>query len=134
MLSETCMTKYDLDLHWIMPCHTANTHAEIRCLVIGEMALSSKNSLRQRVLVLYLRNSSLDSAVIGWSQYDGTGQTLHMAGDSSEPPYPTGLDALLDGWRLFQASQLQPHGVGDEFRTGYLKYEFFFEQIVAVEG
>ncbi len=53
-----------------------------------------------------------------------------MAGDSDEPPYRTGLDALTDGWRLFQASQLQPHNVGDEFRTGYLKYEFFFEKLI----
>ena len=38
-------------------------------------------------------------------------------------------DALLDGWRLFQASTLEQHKSGDEFRTGYLKYEFFFEKI-----
>ena len=82
------------------------------------------------MLVLYLQTSALDSAVIGWSNYDGTGQTLHMAGDSDEAPYTTGLAALQDGWRLFQASQLQPHNSGDEYRTGYLKYEFFFEKLV----
>jgi hypothetical protein len=85
--------------------------------------------LRQQVLVLYLQTSALDSAVIGWSQYDGTGETIYMAGDSSEPPYATGLAALQDGWRLFQASPLLPHPSGDEFRTGYLKYEFFFEKL-----
>jgi hypothetical protein len=53
-----------------------------------------------------------------------------MAGDSSEPPYATGLDALKDGWRLIQASPLLPHASGDEFRLGYLKYEFFFEKLV----
>ena len=52
-----------------------------------------------------------------------------MPGDSEEPPYKTGTDALLDGWRLFQASTLEQHKSGDEFRTGYLKYEFFFEKI-----
>ena len=46
-----------------------------------------------------------------------------------KPPYETGTDALLDGWRLFQASTLEQHKSGDEFRTGYLKYEFFFEKI-----
>jgi len=86
--------------------------------------------MRQQVLVLYLETSALDSEVIGWSQYDGTARHLHMAGDSEEPPYATGLDALCDGWRLFQASPLLPHGSGDEFRTGYLKYEFFFEKLV----
>ncbi len=89
--------------------------------------------LRQKVLVLYLQTSALDSPVIGWSQYDGTGRRLHMAGDEQERPYDTGLAALEDGWRLFQVSQLTPHTPGDEFRTGYLKYEFFFEKLLRVE-
>ena len=85
---------------------------------------------RQQVLVLYLRSSALDSGVVAWAVYDGTGDETHMAGDADEPPYATGLAALRDGWRLFQAAQLANHGVGEEFRTGYLKYEFFFEKIV----
>ena len=36
---------------------------------------------RQQVLVLYLRNSALDSGVVGWARYDGTGRETHMAGD-----------------------------------------------------
>ena len=88
---------------------------------------------RQQVLVLYLETSALDSRIVAWSQYDGTGKTRYMAGDSPEPPYDTGLDALCDGWRLIQASQLQQHHQGDEFRTGYLKYEFFFEKLLPVE-
>lgn len=86
------------------------------------------DSPRQQVLVLYLATSALDSEVVGWSQYDGTGRQRHMAGDGDEPPFATGLDALRDGWRLFQASQLQPHTPGSEFQTAYLKYEFFFEK------
>ena len=90
-------------------------------------------TLRQQVLILYLQSSNLDSGVIGWSHYDGAGRTTNMAGDSEKPPYKTGLHAMQDGWRLFQASQLTPHVPGDEFRTSYLKYEFFFEKIVALE-
>lgn len=89
---------------------------------------------RQRVLVLYTSNSALDSAVVGWSRYDGTGELRHMAGDSEEPPYRTGLDALKDGWRLFQASQLLPHPRGGEFDVSYLKYEFWFEQLCEVDA
>lgn len=85
---------------------------------------------RQQVMVLYLQNSALDAAVVGWSVYDGTGAEEHMAGDAEDPPYASGLDALRDGWRLFQASTLLPHAPGDEFRTAYLKYEFFFEKLV----
>ena len=91
------------------------------------------SNLRQKVLVLYLKMPTLESEVIAWATYDGTGQKLHMTGDSDTPPYPTGLDALLDGWRLFQTSQSIPEESGQEFRTSYLKYEFFFEKIEKVE-
>lgn len=94
--------------------------------------MASAHSTRQQVLVLYLQTSGLDSKVIGWSQYDGTGAQEHMAGDEQYPPYASGLAALQDGWRLFQASTLNPHAPGDEYRTAYLKYEFFFEKMVSV--
>ena len=92
------------------------------------------SNLKQKVLVLYLKMPTLESEVIGWARYDGTGKKLHMTGDSDSPPYPTGLDALLDGWRLFQASQSIPEQPGKEFRTSYLKYEFFFEKIENAEN
>jgi len=85
---------------------------------------------RQKVLVLYLANSALDSPVVAWAQYDGAGERRHMSGDSDEPPYATGVGALTDGWRLFQASQLLPHARGEEHDLAYLKYEFFFERWV----
>lgn len=88
--------------------------------------------MRQKVLVLYLANSALDSPVVGWAQYDGTGETFHMAGDADRPPYKTGLAALRDGWRLLQASQLLPHARGEEFDLAYLKYEFYFEKMCEV--
>ena len=81
---------------------------------------------RQQVMVLYLSSSALDTRVVAWAFYDGTGTTRHMAGDKDEPPYRTGLDALQDGWRWIQASPLVTHVTGDEFKTDYLKYEFFF--------
>jgi hypothetical protein len=88
--------------------------------------------VRQQVMVLYLASSALDARVVAWSHYDGTARTDHMAGDAEDPPYASGLEALRDGWRLIQASPLLPHGHGDEFRTGYLKYEFFFEKLAHV--
>jgi hypothetical protein len=91
---------------------------------------SDQSEKRQRVLVLYLSSSALDARVIGWANYDGSSRTDHMAGDESEPPYKTGLQALQDGWRLIQASPLVHHAKGEEFRTSYLKYEFFFEKLV----
>lgn len=87
---------------------------------------------RQKLLVLYLADSSLESNVIAWAQYDGTGETTHMSGDADTPPYPTGLDALQDGWRLFHMSPLRPEPERDPFTTSYLKYEFAFEKWVKV--
>lgn len=89
--------------------------------------------LRQQVLVLYLLNSALDSNVVGWSQYDGTGRTSPTTGDSAEPPYESGLAALKDGWRLIQAAQLIPPYPGHEYDVSFLKHEFFFERIVQVQ-
>lgn len=43
---------------------------------------------RQIVLVLYLRDSALDSGVMAWATYDGTGRTSHMAGDAENRHMP----------------------------------------------
>ena len=82
---------------------------------------------RQKLLVLYLASSALDTPVIGWARYDGLGGSA-MTGDQATPPYKTGIAALEDGWRLIQASPLTPHFPGIETQTSYLKYEFWFEQ------
>lgn len=86
-------------------------------------------TVRQQVLVLYLATSALDAPVVGWSRYDGTGASLPTTGDSDEPPYPDGVAALRDGWRLFQASQLLPPQPEHEYGTSFLKHEFFFEKL-----
>ena len=89
---------------------------------------------RQRVLVLYLASSGLDSKVVAWAHWDGTGRSDPIPGDEQEPPYKTGLAALKDGWRLIQMSQLHPHPRGEEFDTAYLKYEFLFETLEEIDG
>ena len=88
--------------------------------------------LRQKVLVLYVANSALDSGVKGWSIYDGTGQSHPTTGDSDVPPYRTGLEALLDGWRVVQFPQLLPPYPNMEYTTSFQMYEFIFEQLVDV--
>ena len=90
------------------------------------------DTLRQKVLVLYLHTSALDSAVKGWAIYDGTGKEAHTTGDSTEPPYQTGLDALLDGWRVIQIPTLIPPYPGDEYSTSFMKYGFVFEKLEAI--
>jgi hypothetical protein len=87
-------------------------------------------TVRQQLLVLYLATSALDSEVVGWSRYDGTGRTSPTTGDSEDPPYATGVAALRDGWRLIQAAQLIPPYPGHEYDVSFLKHEFFFEKLV----
>ena len=87
------------------------------------------STLRQKVLTLYLSNSALDSPVVGWSVYDGTGKDSHTTGDSIEPPYETGLDALKDGWRLIQQPVLIAPYPGEEYTTSFMKYGFLFEKL-----
>ena len=91
-------------------------------------------NLRQKVLILYLANSALDSHVIGWSMYDGTGRERPTTGDSERPPYATGLEALKAGWRAIQFSQLIPPYPGTEFTTSFYKYEIIFEQLEDLDG
>ncbi len=83
----------------------------------------------QQILVLYLASSALDSEVRGWAMYDGTGREAHTTGDSLEPPYPTGLDALKDGWRAIQFPTLIPPYPGEEYTTSFMKYQFVFEKM-----
>ena len=89
--------------------------------------------LRQQVLVLYLSNSALDSDVKGWSIYDGTGESRPTTGDSDTPPFKTGLDALLDGWRVIQFPQLQPPYPEMEYTTSFQMFEFVFEKLKEIE-
>jgi len=89
---------------------------------------------RQRVLVLYLANSALDSPVVGWSMWDGSSDDPVPPVDAKpQPPYPTGLDALRDGWRLIQMTPLTAPAAGTEREVNYLRHEFVFEQLVDVE-
>lgn len=89
--------------------------------------------LRQKLLVLYLANSALDSKVRGWSIYDGTGRSNYTTGDSENPPYESGLAALMDGWRVIQFPQLIAAYPGMEYTTSFQMYEFIFEQLIEIE-
>ena len=89
---------------------------------------------RQKILILYLASSALNSPVRGWSIYDGTGKEAHTTGDSDLPPYKSGLDAMRDGWRVIQFPQLIPPYPGLEYTTSFQKNEFIFEKLEEVDG
>jgi hypothetical protein len=88
--------------------------------------------LRQQVLVLYLANSSLSSEVVAWSFFDGASDEQIAAGESPEPPFSTGLDAMRAGWRLLSMSPLLPPQLGAEYSTSVQQFEFLFQRLVPV--
>ena len=92
------------------------------------------SDLRQIIMILYLSNSALDSDVRGWTIYDGSGQTYPTTGDSDTPPYPTGLAAMRDGWRVVQMPQLIPPDKDLEYTTSFYKFEYVFEKMVEVQA
>lgn len=87
-------------------------------------------SARQQVLMVWLASPSLDSRVLGWSFFDGTAGAGPQL--DADPPYPTGVAALVDGWRLLQMSPLTPPAPGHERETSFLKHEFVFERTIDV--
>lgn len=86
--------------------------------------------VRQQLLVLYSATSSPESEVGAWSLFDGTGRQSRMAGDGDQPPYPSVLAAMRDGWRVLQLPPLAPAPPGAEHDTAFLKYEFVLEKLV----
>ena len=88
-------------------------------------------SCRQQVLILWLSSSALDSGVVAWAFHDGTAGAGPQLG--SDPPYRSGVAALVDGWRLIQMSQLTPPTPGNERETSYLKHEFLFEKLIDLD-
>lgn len=89
------------------------------------------SQVRQQILYLWLGTSALDGRVHGWAFHDGTaGQGPGLPDE--EPPYPSGVAALQDGWCLLQSSQLIPPYPGTEHTTSFLQHEFVFERRVKV--
>ena len=90
--------------------------------------------LRQKLLVLYTHSPDLHSQTVAWSLYDGTGKERSNSGDSEEPPYPSVVAAMRDGWRVVQFPQQYPAYPGMEYNTSYLKYEYILEKMEAIDG
>jgi hypothetical protein len=82
---------------------------------------------RQELLFLYSENSDLASPVRAWSRYGGGAD--HRSGDCDEAPYASVVEAMRDGWRVLQVSQLLPPPPGAELTaTSFLKFEALLER------
>ncbi len=89
---------------------------------------------RQKILVLYSSNPDLNSGVVAWSMYDGTGKEKFTTGAAEKPPYDSVVQAMCAGWRVIQFPQQFPAYPGMEYNTSYLKYEYILEQMEDIDG
>jgi hypothetical protein len=82
----------------------------------------------QAVLVLWSSDASLRSPVVSWARFGPEDLDLewlagHQAGSEAEPPYPSVVAALADGWSLMQLDGPPVFTPGAELRTGHLPYQ-----------
>ena len=82
--------------------------------------------------MLWLSGPGLDGRVLGWTLFDGTAGAGPQLDD--DPPYPTGVHALQDGWRMIQISPLLPPYPGHERDVSFLKHEFVFERLIDLDA
>jgi len=85
--------------------------------------------MRQQILYLWLAEGALDTAVIAWAFFDGA-KGIGPSLPTGEPPYPTGLAALEDGWFILQSPAPYPLTPGQDHEIAYLPNEFIFERKV----
>lgn len=88
-------------------------------------------ALRQQILYLWLAEGALDTETVGWAFHDGTSGAGPQLPDA-EPPYPTGLAALQQGWFLIQSPAPHPVHAGAEYEVSYLANEFVFERRIDI--
>ena len=91
-------------------------------------------SPRQQILILHLRNADLGSEVTAWALYDGAlgpDEVQMQTGSEAAPPYESVLDAMRDGWRVFQASPMPERSAGAG--TGQLANEYWLERMVETD-
>ena len=94
------------------------------------------SKLRQQILILHLATSSLESRTVAWAFFDGTAgadKRQMQSGDSDEPPYPSVLAAMQDGWNVIQLPPLPTYVTGHEHENGNLPYEYVLERKVDLD-
>ena len=82
---------------------------------------------RQQILYLWLAEGAIDTKVVAWAFHDGT-RKMGRPLPEEQPPYETGVQALEDGWFLFQSPAPYPLQQGSEHGISYLANEFVFER------
>lgn len=92
------------------------------------------DTVRQRLLLLWLATPDLGSPTVAWSSYDGTTAAREPDSLPERPPYPSALAAMRDGWRVVGVAPPQPSIPGHESRTAFLKHEILLERLERQES
>jgi hypothetical protein len=87
---------------------------------------------RQNLLILYTSGADLEGPVVAWSRYDGAPDPA-APGSGDQPPYPSVVAAMQDGWRVLQVPMLLPPDKDDPYTASHLRHEFVLEKIVEVQ-
>ena len=87
----------------------------------------------QDILVLFQTGPELNARVFGWSRYFASNPGPIVVEDEEEPPYPTALDAMRDGWRVLHMSTLTDRPEGEAYEVGVFRFQTVLERFVDVE-
>ena len=79
--------------------------------------------------MIYAYSPDLNSKVGAWSKFDGTREDQPSTASQVEPPYPSVVAAMSDGWRVIQFPQQFPVYPGMEYTTSFLKFEYILEKL-----
>ena len=92
----------------------------------------TRSVVRQKLLLLYLSNCSLDSEVVAWARFDGASEEEFDGGREDVAPYASVLAAMRDGWRVLKFPEMHPATTDTAYQTSVLPNEFVLEQLVEV--
>ena len=87
----------------------------------------------QNILVLFQDTPALDARVFGWSRYFASEPEVTVE-DEETPPYANAMDAMRDGWRVIQMSEIKVRSDEQLYRVGAFPYQTVLEKLVEVEA
>lgn len=93
-------------------------------------------SYRQQIMILHSASTDLCDRTVGWALYDGAAPwdaPQMRTGDEADPPYPSVLAAMRDGWRVLQVPEPR-HVPGWEHETAELPFGFVLAREVLARG
>ncbi len=77
----------------------------------------------QDILVLYQTTPALDAKPAAWAYYEASRGPVRDLVEESEPPYPTAMAAMRDGWQVIQLPELKHRSPTDGYELGPLPYQ-----------